>query len=61
MLGESKIGIFVLEGNRGADCLARKGLELEPGLHFWDTPPREIVSILFDDEKGISLSRLICI
>ncbi|QHO16927.1 Putative ribonuclease H protein [Arachis hypogaea] len=27
------------EGNRCADCLARKSLNLDPEFHFWDTPP----------------------
>ncbi|RYR24105.1 hypothetical protein Ahy_B02g057597 isoform A [Arachis hypogaea] len=48
------------EGNRCADCLARKSLSLELGLHFWDIPPREVVHILFDDKKGVSLPRIVC-
>ncbi|KAL4299003.1 hypothetical protein AHAS_Ahas17G0057400 [Arachis hypogaea] len=48
------------EGNRCADCLAHKSLELDIGFHFWDTPPNEVVAFLSDDEQGIALPRLVC-
>ncbi|KAL4322447.1 hypothetical protein AHAS_Ahas14G0211400 [Arachis hypogaea] len=49
------------ESNRCADCLARKSLNLDPGFYFWDLPPREVISILADDEQGVSMPRLVCI
>ncbi|KAL4359968.1 hypothetical protein AHAS_Ahas08G0130400 [Arachis hypogaea] len=49
------------KSNKCADCLARKSLNLDPGFYFWDLPPREVISILADDEQGVSMPRLVCI
>ncbi|KAL4314081.1 hypothetical protein AHAS_Ahas15G0049400 [Arachis hypogaea] len=49
------------EGNRCVDCLARKSVNLELCLHFWDTPPKKVVQLLVDDEQGASLPRIISV
>ncbi|RYR22221.1 hypothetical protein Ahy_B03g067495 [Arachis hypogaea] len=49
------------EGNKCADCLAKKSLNLDDDFVFWDLPPSDLVSILSDDEIGATLPRLVCI
>ncbi|KAL4370604.1 hypothetical protein AHAS_Ahas06G0082400 [Arachis hypogaea] len=51
----------VKEGNKCADCLARKSIDLDFGFLFWDYPFPELVSILQEDEKGATLPHSICI
>ncbi|KAL4364865.1 hypothetical protein AHAS_Ahas07G0048800 [Arachis hypogaea] len=49
------------EGNKCADFLAKKSIDLDFGFLFWDYPFPELVIILQEDERGATLPRSICI
>ncbi|KAL4292566.1 hypothetical protein AHAS_Ahas18G0040900 [Arachis hypogaea] len=48
------------ESNRCADYLAKMSLKIEPNFVFWDMPPPEVVRILNEDNRGVTLPRLVC-
>jgi hypothetical protein len=46
------------EGNRSADWLANFSLTLDSfDLHIFETPPRELRSLIFDDFSGACMPR----
>ncbi|KAK4844977.1 hypothetical protein QYF36_026695 [Acer negundo] len=46
------------EGNRVADVLVNLGLQLEIGMHIFDSPPHEVVNVLLEDWRGVSCTSL---
>ncbi|XP_072080961.1 uncharacterized protein [Arachis hypogaea] len=48
------------EGNMCADYLAKKSLTMEADFIFWDIPPSDLRRIISDDERWVTLPRLVC-